>query len=147
MSNSYKSIAFRSSSGFVSDDNSFQDVTKLLEIFLHGLFLSLPSQPSNKHLRVCRVTKLPRQVHWSHLPSFLYRSQTFNQIKKHSDRSLSSTLSAASYGKTFQCYFLSNKESINRSRLKMSGGMVLMRRTEEGEEERKLGQRLIKKTK
>ena len=63
----YKSIAFRSSSGFVSDDNSLQDLTKLLKILLHGLLLSLPGQASNKDLSVCGVTKLACQINWSHV--------------------------------------------------------------------------------
>lgn len=54
----YKSIAFGSSSGFISDDNSLQDLSKLFKVFLHGLFLGLPSQPTNKDFGVGGVSEL-----------------------------------------------------------------------------------------
>lgn len=38
----YKSIAFRSPSGLVSDDYSLQDLTKLLKVLLHGILLGFP---------------------------------------------------------------------------------------------------------
>lgn len=44
----YKSIAFGSSSVFICNNNSLQDLSKLLKVPPHSLPLSLPSQTPNK---------------------------------------------------------------------------------------------------
>ena len=62
----YKSIAFGSSGGLVGNNNSFQDITKLLKVILHGVFLGLPSQATNENLGVSGITKLACYVRWSH---------------------------------------------------------------------------------
>lgn len=54
----YKTIAFWSSSVIVGNDDGFKYLSKLLEIAIQGVSLSLPSQTSNKDLGICWVTKL-----------------------------------------------------------------------------------------
>lgn len=53
----YKTISFGSASIFISYDNCLENLPELVEIRPHGLTLRLPSQPSNKHLRVSSVPK------------------------------------------------------------------------------------------
>ena len=44
----YKTVTLGSPSVFIRDNNSLQDLTKLLKIPSHCIPLSLPSQPTNK---------------------------------------------------------------------------------------------------
>uniref|UniRef100_A0A804QW76 Uncharacterized protein n=1 Tax=Zea mays TaxID=4577 RepID=A0A804QW76_MAIZE len=63
---SYKSVALGSASVLVSDDNSLQDLSKLLEILPHSLLLGFPRESPNKNLGVGRVPKLPHHTRWTH---------------------------------------------------------------------------------
>lgn len=63
----YKSIAFGSTGGLVGNNDGFQDVAELFEVFLHGVFVGLPSQAADEDLGVSGVAKLACQVSWSHV--------------------------------------------------------------------------------
>jgi len=63
---SYKSVALGSASVLVSDDNSLQDLPKLLEVLPHGLLLGFPRESTNKNLGVGCVPKLPHHTRWTH---------------------------------------------------------------------------------
>lgn len=54
----YKTVALGSSSSLISDDDSFQNITKLLEIVSESVFLSFPRQTSDENLSVRRVAEL-----------------------------------------------------------------------------------------
>lgn len=54
----YKAITLGSASVFISNNNSFQNFTKLFKIPSHGMSLSLPSQTSNKNFGESRVIVL-----------------------------------------------------------------------------------------
>ena len=64
----YKSIALGSTSDFIRNNHSLQDLTILFEMLSQGLFWCFPRQPSNKHFRQCGITKLPYTV--AHCHSF-----------------------------------------------------------------------------
>ena len=54
----YKAITLGSASGFISNNNSFQNFTKLFKIPFQGMSLSVPSQPSNEDFGESGVTIL-----------------------------------------------------------------------------------------
>jgi hypothetical protein len=62
----YKSVALGSASVLVSDDNSLQDLPKLLEVLPHRLLLGFPRESPNKNLGVGCVPKLPHHTRWTH---------------------------------------------------------------------------------
>lgn len=63
----YETITLGSPSVFICDNNSFQDLSKLLKIPSHGIPLSLPSQTTNKDFRKSCVIVLPRIITTHHL--------------------------------------------------------------------------------
>lgn len=63
---SYKSVALGSASVLVSDDNSLQDLPKLLEVLPHGLLLGFPRESTNKNLGVGCVPELRHNTWWTH---------------------------------------------------------------------------------
>ena len=69
----YKSIAFGSTGGLVGNNNGFQDIPKLLEVFVHGVLVGLPSQATHEDLGVSGVSKLTSQLSWTHALLWVFR--------------------------------------------------------------------------
>lgn len=51
----HETITLGSAGVFISDHNSFKNLSKLLEVLTHGFTLSLPSKPANEHFGESRI--------------------------------------------------------------------------------------------